>query len=62
MTQTEEDIVGICYQATPSEAIAGSGHAIVVCEVCELAVALQLHVLMIYDSTVNPVTNGNPHI
>jgi hypothetical protein len=35
-------------------------YAVVNCRMCELALALQLHVVMISKCSVNPITNPNP--
>jgi hypothetical protein len=58
-----EDIVGIRHQATPGEGIVDWEdlvRAVVNCRVCELALALQLLVVMIGKCSVSPITNPNP--
>jgi ribosomal protein L37AE/L43A len=55
--------VGSRYQATTGEHTASCEElvrAVANCRVCELAIALQLLVVMVWKCSVNPITNPNP--
>jgi hypothetical protein len=63
MSTEAEDIVGIHHQAVTGVNTAEWEvlvRAVVNCRVCELAITLQLCVVMICMCSINPITNPNP--
>jgi hypothetical protein len=62
--QAEESYgVGSCYQAITSDDTQDWKDLVCAmenCKMCELAIVLQLIVVMFHKSIINPITNANP--
>jgi hypothetical protein len=52
--------IGNCYQATTGKDPEGLVHAVMNCRVCELAIVLQLIVVMVCKHPINLITHPNP--